>query len=211
MAPDPAFSTSCFFSFQCWCNQTGGQRKLKGSPGFLFVLFVFSSCFFLSFPTVNFVKQAVKLCICFLFLPHDVNSFHSSYFCGELIDSCEEGMSGCITVFSRFICVCFLEPSPRAGRWDNGGLGRSKQTEREGAAKFYPSQQKQNKCRGQRAQQRSLSLTPMTSDPQKPPIRPSLPSPAFQQSHTLNLPSFLHAPASPRQQLTVRHAHRTAS
>lgn len=42
MAPDLAFfSTSCFFSLQCWCNQMGGHRKSKGhSPGGLCCRFV---------------------------------------------------------------------------------------------------------------------------------------------------------------------------
>lgn len=221
MAPDIAFFHQLFVSLQCWCIQRGGHRKSKGHfPGFL--LFCSSSLsffcyFFFNFLTVNFVKQAIQLHICFLLvLPHDVNSFHSYHVCGELItliDSCEEGMSGCITVFSRaFLCVCVFVFFGAVGAGQDGGLLRSKQRERVSSAKFYLTQRKQNNHTSRTAQQH-LSLPPLPPTPhdlqptKNQPPHPLPLHPAFQQSDTLNLPLFLHAPTSPCQQLAVRHRH----
>lgn len=173
MAPDIAFFHQLFVSLQCWCIQRGGHRKSKGHfPGFL--LFCSSSLsffcyFFFNFLTVNFVKQAIQLHICFLLvLPHDVNSFHSYHVCGELItliDSCEEGMSGCITVFSRaFLCVCVFVFFGAVGAGQDGGLLRSKQRERVSSAKFYLTQRKQNNHTSRTAQQH-LSLPPLPPTP----------------------------------------------
>lgn len=140
----PRLFPPAVFSLQCWCYQTGGHRKSKGrSLGFLLSLFCFVLFLFL---TVNFVKQATKLHIRFLLvLPHDVNSFHSYRFCGELItlnDPCKEGMSGCITVFSRAYFFVFLEPLGGAG-WLDIGVRKVKAERRVSAAKFYLTQQKQ--------------------------------------------------------------------
>lgn len=96
----------------------------------------------------------------------------------------------------------FLEQG-QDGWWGGGGrggLGRSKQRERVSAAKFYLTQQQQNDRTNSTAT--PLSLTLMTSNPPKPTptpphAHPHPLHPAFQQSNTLNLPSFLHAPASP--------------
>lgn len=96
----------------------------------------------------------------------------------------------------------FLEQGQDGWWGGGGGLGRSKQRERVSAAKFYLTQQQQNDRTNSTAT--PLSLTLMTSNPPKPTPTPPPPHahphplhPAFQQSNTLNLPSFLHAPASP--------------
>lgn len=168
----------------------------------------FLVCFFLF---VLFITQAIELRISFLFLTHDVKSFHSYSICGEiltLIDSCEEGMSGCITVFSRaYLCcfVCFVLFflffwSHWAGQ-DGGmsGVGEGqKRRESVSAAKFWLTQRNQNNRTGPIVwQQHTLSLPPRDLQATKT-NRPTPPSPGL--SDTLNLPLFLHAPALPCQQ-----------
>lgn len=158
----------------------GGHRKWKGSSSGVFVvLFLFCSFFFLLFLTVN--KQTAK----FLFiLPHDVDSFHSYHFCGELItliNSCEEGVPGCVAVMSLALVLCFFWFFfwSRAG-WLGGAGGGKVEAERKSERCQILSDSATTKW--PHKQHRStppLSLTPVTSDLSASPPPPNTPPPSF--------------------------------
>lgn len=105
---------------------------------------------------------------------------------------------------SRFLVFVFWSRWAGQDGWMSG-WGRSKQRESMSAAKFYLTQQQNKQPHNNTAS--PLPLPPVTSNPHQnqPPTPPF--TRLFQQSDTLNLPSFLHAPVSPCQQLAVRHCH----
>lgn len=120
MAPDSAFFYQLFFLSSVTKRVgTGNQRVILRGDLLLFCL-CFS--FFFLFLTVNFVKQATELRICFLSVfPHDVNSFHSYRFCGELwLIHVKRGCQGVSLSSLTLFSVCVLEPLGGTGWLDVG-------------------------------------------------------------------------------------------
>lgn len=221
MASVPAFfpPTVVLSSVTKWVG-TGNQRvwsvgillsfRFCPPPPQTFSSFV--KFFFLLFLTLNFVKQAT-ICSVFLFYVYvlDVTSFHSYRFCGEpggyLMGSCGRGSPGCITVIVSCLFV-FVFRSFDAGQ--GGGMpGEGDGNANAGGERERALPNSSSLSRNKKQPHRPNTTAAGLSLPTNPPATP--PSPLlhlyFQQSHTLNPPLFLHAPASPRQHLAVLHCH----
>lgn len=195
-APRPRLSFHQLFIFSpvsVWA------QGIKGSFSRVFVVVLFVCCclllFFSSFLTVSNQLRVCPL----LVLRHDVHSFHSRRFRGDLITLVERGCQGVSLSSLALIPVCFrvFGAVGQDRKLDVGCLGSRRSKRRE----------KSERCQ-------ILSDSAKTKQSHKPkhhsdtPPSPPLPfHPASPQSDTLNLPTSLHAPASPRQQLAVRHRH----